>query len=109
MAAGTAAGGWRIIRTLGHKMVKLQPIHGCAAETAGATVLAVAASLGMPVSTTHSITTSIMGVGCAKRFSALKLKVVERIVWAWIMTLPATAVFAFSLVWLCNQIGWMKF
>ena len=109
MAAGTAAGGWRIIKTLGHKMVKLQPIHGCAAETAGATVLAVAASLGMPVSTTHAITTSIMGVGCAKRFSALKLKVVERIVWAWIMTLPATAVFAFSLVWLCNQIGWMKF
>src|SRR6266540_1186460 len=109
MAAGTAAGGWRIIKTLGHKMVKLQPVHGFAAETAGATVLAVAATLGMPVSTTHAISTSIMGVGCAKRFSALKLKVVERIVWAWVMTLPATAAFAFALVWLCNQLGWIKF
>jgi PiT family inorganic phosphate transporter len=109
MAAGTAAGGWRIIKTLGHKMVKLQPVHGFAAETAGATVLAFAATLGMPVSTTHAITTSIMGVGCAKRFSALKLKVVERIVWAWIMTLPATATVAFALVWICNKLGWISF
>ncbi len=109
MAAGTAAGGWRIIKTLGHKMVKLQPVHGFAAETAGATVLAVAASMGMPVSTTHAITTSIMGVGCAKRFSALKLKVVERIVWAWIMTLPVTAGVAFGLVWISNKFGWIKF
>ena len=109
MAAGTAAGGWKIIKTLGHKMVKLQPVHGFAAETAGATVLAFAATLGMPVSTTHAITTSIMGVGCAKRFSALKLKVVERIVWAWILTLPATASVAFALVWLVNKIGWLKF
>jgi PiT family inorganic phosphate transporter len=109
MAAGTAAGGWRIIKTLGHKMVKLQPVHGFAAETAGATVLAIAATMGMPVSTTHAITTSIMGVGCAKRFSALKLKVVERIVWAWIMTLPATAGVAFGLVWLFNKVGWIKF
>lgn len=108
MAAGTAAGGWKIIKTLGHKMVKLQPVHGFAAETAGATVLAVAASLGMPVSTTHAITTSIMGVGCAKRFSALKLKVVERIIWAWILTLPATAGVAFSLVWLCFKAGWVR-
>jgi len=90
-------------------MVKLQPVHGFAAETAGATVLAVAATLGMPVSTTHAISTSIMGVGCAKRFSALKLKVVERILWAWVMTLPVTATLAFSLVWLCNRIGWIRF
>src|SRR6266498_904232 len=109
MAAGTAAGGWRIIRTLGHKMVKLQPVHGFAAETTAASVLAVAASLGMPISTTHAITTSIMGVGCAKRFSALKLRVVERIIWAWIMTLPTTAALAFGMVWLCNKIGWVKF
>ena len=68
MCAGTAAGGWRIIKTLGHKMVKLQPVHGFAAETTGATVLVVAAEFGMPVSTTHAITTSIMGVGCAKGF-----------------------------------------
>ena len=108
MAAGTAAGGWRIIRTLGHKMVKLQPVHGFAAETTAATVLAVTGSMGMPVSTTHAITTSIMGVGCAKRFSALKLKVVERIVWAWIMTIPATAGVAFGLVWLGHAVGWIQ-
>jgi PiT family inorganic phosphate transporter len=108
MAVGTAAGGWRIIKTLGHKMVKLQPVHGFAAETTAASVLAVCASLGMPVSTTHSITTSIMGVGCAKRFSALRLKVVERIIWAWIMTLPVTGFVAFGLVWLGHQIGWIR-
>jgi inorganic phosphate transporter, PiT family len=107
MAAGTAAGGWRIIKTLGHKMVKLQPVHGFAAETTAATVLAAAGTLGMPVSTTHAITTSIMGVGCAKRFSALKLKVIERILWAWVLTIPATAGLAFALVWLGKQAGWM--
>jgi PiT family inorganic phosphate transporter len=107
MAAGTAAGGWRIIRTLGHKMVKLQPVHGFAAETTAAVVLAVAGWKGMPVSTTHAITTTIMGVGCAKRFSAIKLRLVERIVWAWIMTIPATAIVAFGIVWLCHAAGWM--
>lgn len=98
MAAGTAAGGWRIIKTMGHKMVKLQPVNGFAAETAGATVLMAAAHFGMPVSTTHSITTSIMGVGCARRFSALKLNVVERILWAWFLTLPMTALLGFLLM-----------
>jgi PiT family inorganic phosphate transporter len=97
MAAGTAAGGWRIIKTLGHKMVKLQPVHGFAAETAGATVLLVAANLGMPVSTTHAITTSIMGVGAAKSFRSLKWTVVERILWAWFLTIPASAAVAFIL------------
>ncbi len=105
MAAGTAAGGWRIIKTMGHKMVKLQPVHGFAAETTAATILAVTGSLGMPVSTTHAISTSIMGVGCAKRFSALKLGVVERIIWAWIMTIPVTAGVAFCLVWACVKAG----
>lgn len=108
MAAGTAAGGWRIIKTLGHRMVKLQPVHGFAAETTAATVLAVTAHFGMPVSTTHAISTSIMGVGCAKRFSALKLKVVERIVWAWIMTIPATMGVSFGLVWLFQAMGWFR-
>ena len=103
-----AAGGWKIIKTMGHKMVKLQPVHGFAAETTAATVLAITGSLGMPVSTTHAITTSIMGVGCAKRFSALKLKVIEKIIWAWILTIPATAGVAFGLVWLCNRVGWIK-
>ena len=73
MAAGTAAGGWRIIKTLGHKMVKLHPIDGFAAETASATILVTAAHFGMPVSTTHSISTAIMGVGFAKNPRALKL------------------------------------
>jgi phosphate/sulfate permease len=109
MAAGTAGGGWRIIRTMGHKMVKMQPVHGFAAETTAATVLAVAATYGMPVSTTHAITTSIMGVGCAKRFSALKLGVVERIIWAWVLTLPATAAVAYGLVRLFHKLGLITF
>jgi PiT family inorganic phosphate transporter len=109
MAAGTAAGGWRIIKTLGHKMVKLQPVHGFAAETTAATVLAVTGTLGMPVSTTHAIATSIMGVGSAKRFSALKLRLIERIVWAWILTIPATAIVAFTVVWLGHAVGWINF
>jgi PiT family inorganic phosphate transporter len=107
MAAGTAAGGWRIIRTLGHKMVKIHPVHGFAAETTGATVLLAAASLGMPVSTTHAITTSIMGVGCAKGFNALKLNVVERILWAWVLTIPLSALVAYTLVQLGRSLGWI--
>jgi PiT family inorganic phosphate transporter len=91
MCAGTAAGGWRIIKTMGHKMVKIQPVHGFAAETTAATVLISAASFGMPVSTTHAITTSIMGVGCAKRWNALNLPVIVRILIAWVLTIPATA------------------
>ena len=107
MASGTAAGGWRIIKTLGHKMVRLHPVHGFAAETTSASVLVVAAHLGMPVSTTHAITTSIMGVGCAKGFNALKLNVVERIVWAWILTIPASAFVAYMLVLLARATGWI--
>jgi PiT family inorganic phosphate transporter len=98
MAAGTASGGWRIIRTLGHKMVKLQPVHGFAAETSAATVLLVAARLGMPVSTTHAITSAIMGVGAAKRLNAIKWTVVERILWAWAMTLPAAGFLGWLLM-----------
>jgi PiT family inorganic phosphate transporter len=97
MAAGTAAGGWRIIRTLGHKMVKLQPVHGFAAETTAAVIIQVASSYGIPLSTTHVISTSIMGVGAVKRFSGVKWSVVERIVWAWILTLPATASIGYVL------------
>ena len=107
MCAGTAAGGWRIIKTLGHKMVRLHPVHGFAAETTSASVLAVAASLGMPVSTTHAITTSIMGVGCAKGFNALKFGVVERILWAWVFTIPAAGLVAYALVRLARACGWL--
>ena len=97
MAAGTAAGGWRIIRTLGHRVVKLQPVHGFAAETTAALIIQVASYYGIPLSTTHVISTSIMGVGAVKRFTGIRWTVVERIVWAWIFTLPATALIGYML------------
>ena len=106
MAAGTASGGWKIIKTLGHKMVKLHPIHGFAAETSSATVLTVAAHFGMPVSTTHSISTAIMGVGFAKNPRALRLGVVERIIWAWILTIPASAGVAYLFFAAMRAMGW---
>jgi PiT family inorganic phosphate transporter len=108
MCAGTAAGGWRIIKTLGHKMVRLHPVHGFAAETTAASILFTAASFGMPVSTTHAISASIMGVGCAKGLNYLKLEVVERIIWAWIMTLPASGIVAYLLVKLAQVTGWIQ-
>ncbi|RPJ24820.1 MAG: inorganic phosphate transporter, partial [Planctomycetaceae bacterium] len=98
MAAGTAAGGWRIIKTLGHKMVKLHPINGFAAEASSATVIMAATHLGIPVSTTHNISSAIMGVGAARRFNAIKWSVVERMVWAWILTIPVTAGLAYLFV-----------
>jgi PiT family inorganic phosphate transporter len=97
MGAGTAAGGWRIIRTLGHRMVKLQPVHGFAAETTAALIIHSASVYGIPLSTTHVISTSIMGVGAMKRFSGVKWLVVERIVWTWIFTLPVTGVIGYVL------------
>jgi PiT family inorganic phosphate transporter len=98
MALGTAIGGWRIIKTLGHKMVKLHPINGFAAETSSATILLTAAHFGMPVSTTHSISTAIMGVGFAKNPHALRLSIIERIVWAWVFTIPAAGGLAWCMV-----------
>jgi PiT family inorganic phosphate transporter len=97
MAVGTAAGGWRIIRTLGHRMVKLQPVHGFAAETTAALIIQGASYYGIPLSTTHVITSSIMGVGAVKRLGGLKWTVVERIVWAWIFTLPASGLIGYAL------------
>ena len=88
-------------------MVKLHPVHGFAAEATGATVLMTAAHFGMPVSTTHAITTSIMGVGCAKGLNALKMNVVNRILWAWVLTIPASGIVAYGLVRLCKSCGWM--
>jgi len=95
MAMGTAAGGWRIIRTLGHKMVRLQPIQGFAAETTAATIIQVATHFGIPLSTTHVISASIMGVGATKRLSAVKWGIVGNMVWAWVLTLPVTAFMAY--------------
>ena len=105
MAAGTAGGGWRIIRTMGHKMVKLQPVNGFAAETTAALVISGASTLGVPVSTTHVIATSIMGVGAVKRFSAVKWGLVGRIVWAWVLTLPLTGLLGYGFVQFMHAFG----
>jgi PiT family inorganic phosphate transporter len=107
MASGTAAGGWRIIKTLGHKMVRLQPVHGFAAETTSATIIGLCSHFGIPVSTTHNISSSIMGVGAAKRFSALKWTIVERMVWAWLLTIPISAALAYLFVRLLEYFGAM--
>jgi len=105
MAAGTAVGGWRIIKTLGHKMVKLHPINGFAAETSSALVILSATHLGIPVSTTHNISAAIMGVGAARRINAIKWTVVERMVWAWILTIPVTALLAYGFVRALRAMG----
>lgn len=91
IALGTSAGGWRIIKTLGGKMVKLQPVQGFAAEITSAGILSSTALLGMPVSTTHVISSAIMGVGASKRFSAVRWTVAQNILMAWVLTLPAAA------------------
>ena len=98
MAAGTAVGGWRIIKTLGHKMVKLHPVNGFAAETASASVILTCSHFGIPVSTTHNISAAILGVGVAKRANAIRWSIVERMVGAWILTLPVTGGIAWLLV-----------
>ena len=105
MAAGTASGGWRIIRTLGHRMVRLQPVHGFAAETTAAIIIQTASHYGIPVSTTHVIASSIMGVGATKRFNAVKWSIVQRIVWAWVLTLPAAALMSYLSVMVLQLLG----
>jgi inorganic phosphate transporter, PiT family len=90
MGLGTLNGGWKIIRTLGSKMIKIQPIHGFAAETTAALLITIASKYGIPLSTTQVISTSIMGVGATKRLSAVKWGVVSNIIWAWVLTLPLT-------------------
>ena len=94
IALGTLSGGWRIVKTMGTKIVKLQPVGGFCAETAGAITLFGATAAGIPVSTTHTITGSIVGVGTAKRFSAVKWGVAGRIVWAWVLTIPMAGLIA---------------
>ena len=94
IALGTLSGGWRIIHTMGSKITKLQPVGGFAAETAGAISLFTATHLGIPVSTTHTITGAIIGVGSIKRLSAVRWGIAGRIVWAWILTIPAAAAIA---------------
>jgi PiT family inorganic phosphate transporter len=95
MALGTAAGGWRIIKTVGRDFVKLQPVHGFCVETASAGVILGAAGFGMPTSTTHVITSAILGVGLSKRMSAVNWGIARRILVAWVLTIPASAVVAY--------------
>jgi len=94
MALGTLAGGWRIVRTMGQRITKLKPYGGFCAETAGAVSLLLASHGGVPVSTTHTITGAISGVGATQRISSVRWGVAGRIVWAWILTIPASAVIA---------------
>lgn len=89
MALGTMSGGWKIIRTMGSKIIKLKPIHGFAAETSAASIILTASHFGIPLSTTHVISTSIMGVGSTIRASAVKWGIVGNIVWAWVLTIPS--------------------
>lgn len=106
MAAGTASGGWRIIKTMGHKMVKLHPLDGFAVDTSSATVLMTAAHFGMPVSTTHTVSTAIMGVGFAKNPRRLKIGTIERMVWAWILTIPASGAVSWLIYRGLMVMGW---
>jgi PiT family inorganic phosphate transporter len=108
MAAGTAAGGWRIIKTLGHKMVRLHPINGFAAETASASIILTASHFGIPVSTTHNISAAILGVGVAKRMNAVRWTIVERMIWAWLLTLPVTGGIAWLLVEGARALGLVR-
>jgi len=94
ISIGTAAGGWRIIKTMGTKVVKLDPVHGFAAETTAASIILGASSLGMPVSTTHVISSAIMGTGSADRFNAVRWAVARNIGVAWVLTLPASGLIA---------------
>ena len=102
---GTLSGGWRIVRTMGQKITKLEPIDGVCAETSAAFSIFLATHLGIPVSTTHVITGAISGVGSAIRFSAVRWGVTIRIVWAWIFTIPAAAILAGLIYSLCGIVG----
>lgn len=99
LGLGTLFGGWRIVKTMGQKITKLKPVGGFCAETGGALTLFIASAGGIPVSTTHTITGAIVGVGSARKFSAVRWGLAGRIVWAWVLTIPASAAMA--------ALGWM--
>lgn len=105
MAAGTAVGGWRIIKTLGVRLVHLRPIHGFAAETSAATIIEIASRIGLPLSTTHVISSTIMGVGASKRLSAVRWGVGWSIVMAWILTIPSCIIIAWAICKVLIKIG----
>jgi PiT family inorganic phosphate transporter len=105
IALGTLTGGWRIVHTMGSKITKLQPVGGFAAETAGAITLFMSSSMGIPVSTTHTITGAIVGVGAVRRLSAVRWGVARQIVWAWVLTIPAAAIVAAATYQLVHLFG----
>jgi len=105
ISLGTLSGGWRIIHTMGSKITRLQPVGGFAAETAGAVSLFTATALGVPVSTTHTITGAIVGVGATRRLSAVRWGIAGQIVWAWILTIPASAMIAAATFYLLTLLG----
>ena len=100
IALGTMSGGWRIVKTMGSRITKVSPLEGVSAETAGALTLFITQSLGIPVSTTHTITGAIVGVGATKRLSAVRWGVTINLVWAWILTIPVSALLAALVYWL---------
>ncbi len=104
MALGTLSGGWRIVRTMGLKITKLKPVGGFCAETGGAITLFAATSLGIPVSTTHTITGAIVGVGAITKLSAIRWGIAGRIVWAWILTIPCSAFIAALTWWVLHHL-----
>jgi inorganic phosphate transporter, PiT family len=104
IALGTFFGGWRIVKTMGQRITKLKPVHGFCAETGGAITLFLATALGIPVSTTHTITGAIVGVGSTRKVSAVRWGVAGNIVWAWIFTIPASAFIAAVSWWLGKQV-----
>jgi PiT family inorganic phosphate transporter len=106
MGFGTMTGGWRIVKTMGQKITKLRPVGGFCAETGGAISVFFATALGIPVSTTHTITGAIIGVGSTTSFSSVRWGVAGRIVWAWVLTIPASALIAALCEWGFNLMGW---
>ena len=105
MGLGTATGGWKIVKTMGHKIFKLEPIHGFAAETSAAAVICTASAMGAPISTTHIISTTVIGVGASKRLSAVRWGVAGRLVVAWVLTIPASGTVAAVCYWILSLVG----
>lgn len=105
IGVGTLSGGWKIVKTMGTRITKVTPLEGVCAETAGATTLYLTEQMGIPVSTTHTITGAIIGVGATKRLSAVRWGVTVRLLWAWILTIPVSAVLAAIVYWICSLFG----
>jgi PiT family inorganic phosphate transporter len=105
MGLGTLSGGWRIVHTMGSKITRLSPMQGCCAETGGAIMLFIATHFGIPVSTTHTITGAIVGVGAARRISAVRWNIAKDIVIAWVVTMPAAALIGAAFFYLTQLFG----